>query len=163
VKSREIPNVELRPITGADLPILRLFLLHAIHREPAEPFPSLGILERPDLRRYFDQWMRQGDLGVKALVAEMPVGAAWLRRWTPECHGYGWIREDVPELSMAVLPQWRGCVIGSRLLAELVESWSGPISLSVSKSNPAERFYRRFGFNTVAEDGATLTMLRNPA
>lgn len=156
-------RVDLRPIDGSDLPLLRKFLLHAIHREPGEPFPSTRLLRNPELRRYVEGWMREGDYGVKALAAERPVGAAWLRRWAASDRGYGWIRDDVPELSMAVLPDWRGRGIGTQLLSAIVEATPGPISLSVAKLNPATRLYRRCGFAVADDDGTTLTMLREPA
>src|SRR5262245_61504378 len=51
---------------------------------------------------YLAGWPRQGDYG---LVAEQdePVGAAWYRTYTEANHGYGFVAEDVPELSIAVI------------------------------------------------------------
>jgi len=125
-----------------------------------EPPVSEEILEKPEIRRYFQEWGRSGDVGVKGLDGDLRIGAAWLRTWSSEDRGYGWIDDSIPELSMAVRPPYRGLGIGTRLLERLFISAPGPVSLSVTKSNPAVRLYGRFGFEAVADDGETLTMLR---
>src|SRR5687768_448761 len=100
------------------------------------------------------------------LVAEQagPVGAAWYRTYTEASHGHGFIAEDVPELSMAVLASHRGAGIGRRLLRELVEASVAQghpaISLSVAEENPARALYESLGFEPVSKRGWTWTMIR---
>ena len=95
------------------------------------------------------------------------MGVAWLRRWTTQVRGFGFVDTATPELSMAVWPGHRGQGIGTRLLtlvlAAAVEHHSA-VSLSVSLENPALRLYRRLGFVTArqAKDGS-LTMVKNVA
>jgi len=62
-----------------------------------------------------------GDYG---LVAEQdgPVSAAWYRTYTVANHGYGFVAEDVPELSIAVIASRRHEGIGRRLLVDLIEA-----------------------------------------
>lgn len=77
--------------------------------------------------------------------------------------GYGYVDDATPELSIALLPAYRGRGIGSQLLARLLEQAQGccpGVSLSVSAGNPARRLYERFGFEIVAERGSSLTMLK---
>ena len=72
--------------------------------------------------------------------------------------------EQTPELSIAVLPQFRGQGLGTRLLEALTEAARGhyrAVSLSVSRGNPAERLYRRAGFELAAEGDSSITMLKN--
>lgn len=92
-----------------------------------------------------------------------PIGAAWLRLWSEQDHGYGFIDALTPELSVAVRPEARGGGIGTELLRWLLqradESYDR-VSLSVSVQNPAVRLYERLGFRSVAVDGASMTMLR---
>lgn len=89
------------------------------------------------------------------------VGAAWLRLLTGDERGYGWVDDATPELSMAVMPPWRGQGIGSRLLAALLDAAAeryDAVSLSVQADNSALRLYQRFGFEVVADGGTWYTM-----
>lgn len=155
-------RVKLRPLADADESLLKSMLYHAIHVPEVEAPPSPEIVEGQPLRRYYEGWGREGDGGLVAEVEGIAVGAAWLRMLTGERRGYGWVADDVPELSIAVLPDFRRLGIGTRLLVGLLFSLPPGcrrVSLSVSKDNPAVRLYRRFGFETVADDGTTLTMV----
>jgi ribosomal protein S18 acetylase RimI-like enzyme len=78
--------------------------------------------------------------------------------------GYGYVDDDTPELSMAVLPDYRGLGIGRRLLAELLDEAAHryrAVSLSVATDNPARRLYERHGFVVLAFEGETATMIRH--
>jgi ribosomal protein S18 acetylase RimI-like enzyme len=91
------------------------------------------------------------------------VGAAWLRLLAGERRGYGHVDDDTPELSIAVLPDFRNQGIGSRLLdllmKDAVERFN-KISLSVTKENPARRLYKRFGFEETEEHENDVIMLK---
>lgn len=78
--------------------------------------------------------------------------------------GYGYINDDTPELSIAVLPEYRGQEIGTKLLTKLfsqVRNQYSAVSLSVSSDNPALRLYRSFDFEIVDRHNNSLTMKRN--
>jgi GNAT superfamily N-acetyltransferase len=65
---------------------------------------------------------------------------------------------------MAVLPEYRGQGVGTRLLGELLrlaDGRYGAVSLSVSAENPAVRLYRRWGFREAGNSGSSLTMVRS--
>ena len=113
----------------------------------------------------FGGWGREGDCGFLASDAEtsQPVGAVWLRLLVGKNQGYGYVNDDTPELSIAVLPEYRGQGIGTQLLTYLLSSVYGhsSISLSVSEDNPALRLYKRFGFVVVRKSTGSLTMKRN--
>ena len=103
------------------------------------------------------------DCGFLASNAEgQPVGAVWLRLLRNENKGYGYVDDDTPELSMAILPAHRGQGIGTQLLTHLFASTCGhtTVSLSVSANNPARRLYERFGFIVVGQSDDSLTMKR---
>ena len=64
---------------------------------------------------YLAGWPRRRDYG---LIAEQdePIGVAWYRTFTEVTHGHGFVAEDVPELSIAVITSRRtakGLVVGS--------------------------------------------------
>jgi ribosomal protein S18 acetylase RimI-like enzyme len=140
-------------------------LYEAIHVEPGESKPPRAGLESGPLAHYLLHWGRPGD---RALIAEArgrPVGAAWFRLLPAADRGYGYVADDIPEISVAILPEFRGTGIGTNLLHRLVaqaqqEGYRG-ISLSVDPRNRAFRLYERAGFQYVsADEGGSWTMLR---
>lgn len=154
----------LRPLTPDDEPFLWEMLYHAIYVPAGEAAPSREVVLEPELARYVGGWGRAGDCGVLATVEPLgtPVGAVWLRLLVGDDRGYGYVNDGTPELSIAVLPEYRGQGVGTRLLRELLASEAGqfPLSLSVSPDNPARRLYEQFGFTIVREDGDSLVMKR---
>jgi GNAT superfamily N-acetyltransferase len=77
--------------------------------------------------------------------------------------GYGYVGDNIPELGIAVLPEYRGCGIGSALLLRLVDvatSMYDAVSLSVSIDNPARRLYKRVGFEQIETPGNSVIMLK---
>ena len=66
-----------------------------------------------------------------------------------------------PELSVAVMPGYRGQGIGTRLLNALLDTASksyDAVSLSVQADNPALRLYQRLGFEVIEDGGTWFTM-----
>lgn len=151
----------IRPLTADDEPFLWEMLFQAIHVPDGHAPLSRDVLNLPELARYVQGWGRDGDCGFLAAVGE-PVGAVWLRLLVGEDRGFGYVADDTPELSIALLPEFRGRGIGTQLLGRLCAAPCGgaAMSLSVSADNPAVRLYRRFGFEVVGESGDSLTMVR---
>ena len=159
-----LSNVTFRVAEARDEPILRDMLYLAVFVPPGSLPPDHSVVAQPELARYVYRWGRRGDVGTIAIASGgQPIGAAWLRLWSDEDHGYGFIDALTPELSVAVRPEARGGGIGTQLLRLLLrradESYDR-ISLSVSVQNPAVRLYERLGFRSVAVGGASMTMLR---
>jgi ribosomal protein S18 acetylase RimI-like enzyme len=105
----------------------------------------------PNISRYFLTWGRRGDLGFVAeeKQSKLPVGAAWCRVFSEQNKGYGFISDAVPELSIAVLPEYRYTGIGTALIKELLNAIQDKfpaISLAVRSTNPALHLYERLGF-----------------
>jgi GNAT superfamily N-acetyltransferase len=156
-------TASIRPVEDGDEPALWEMLYHAIHVPPGSERPPRDVVRRPELARYVQDWGRDGDMGYLAVEAAtgQPAGAAWLRLLSGESKGYGYVDEATPELSIAVLPGFRGRGIGTLLLRRLLGMAAGrypAVSLSVSAGNPARRLYERLGFEPVAEDGGSVTM-----
>jgi ribosomal protein S18 acetylase RimI-like enzyme len=109
------------------------------------------VMALPQLRRYFVDFGRPGDVGVVAVTADgARLGAAWYRLFSAEEPGFGFIAADVPELAMGVVAEARGRGIGGALLDALLavarEQGFRALSLSVDRQNPARRLYERKGF-----------------
>ena len=132
---------------------------------PDKPTPTGDeVMADPRYAMYLTGWQRPGDFG---LVAEQdgPVGAAWYRTYTEAEHGYGFVAEDVPELSIAVIASRRNGGIGRRLLLELIDAslvqGFAALSLSVAENNPARRLYESTGFVPSQKHGHSWTMVRH--
>ena len=153
----------IRPITLVDEPFLWEMVYQAIYVPPGVTPPPRDILDHAELRRYVQGWGRPSDLGVLAVDREtsQPIGAAWLRLLTGDNKGYGYVDETTPELTIAVLPAYRGKGLGTALLSHLLTMAQGSypaVSLSVSPANPALRLYQRLGFAVVGACGTSLTL-----
>jgi ribosomal protein S18 acetylase RimI-like enzyme len=121
------------------------------------------VLAFPQNARYVVGWPRAGDFGVIAETAgDRRVGAAWWHYFSVDAPGYGFIAEDVPEVSIGVVAEHRGRGIGGRLLTELAaaarDAGLPALSLSVEAANPARRLYERHGYRTVGSKGGSETM-----
>jgi GNAT superfamily N-acetyltransferase len=156
----------------ADPAFLAEMLYEAVNWQDdgAEERPPLDeLLAQPELRRYVENWGRKGDVAIVALDRlDEPVGAAWYRLFESGAPGYGFVAEDVPEISIAVYPECRGQRVGSLLLGTLVSRARGDgyraMSLSVAAANPARRLYLRHGFEPAtvpdrADGDGSITMV----
>jgi GNAT superfamily N-acetyltransferase len=91
-------------------------------------------------------------VGCIAVRDRVSIGAAWLRLWLQEDKGFGYINDSIPELAMAVLPDFRGQGVGTRLLLETLDRAKElfpAVSLNVRRDSPVVRLYERVGFITV--------------
>lgn len=156
----------IRSIEIADEPFLWDLLYQALYVPPeAYPLPR-DIIFQPELAKYVQNWGLGEDTGLIAVLEESQklVGAAWLRVFKSSNPGYGYINDSTPELSISVLPKYRGQGIGTKLLTKLfsqVRNRYSAISLSVSSNNPALRLYRRFGFEIISQEDNSLTMKKD--
>lgn len=140
-------------------------LYQALYVPRGAPLFPRSIIERPEVKRYVAGWGRRGDEGMIAIDqnTETTFGAVWIRLFGSEDAGYGYFDDKTPELSMALLPEYRGQGFGTTLLDHFLRSINDryeAISLSVSCENPAVRLYRRLGFEVVDSHSESLIMLR---
>lgn len=155
----------LRDAAPSDVAFLRQMLHVAIYvHEGEEPVPE-SVVEEPELRRYVDGFgRRRGDLGVVALEREHPVGACWLRAFSLDAPGYGWIEGGVPELSVAVVEEARGRGLGTTLIEAVLQRAAAQgvarVSLSVDPRSRALHLYERLGFEAAGREGTSVTMVR---
>lgn len=151
----------IRPGSRHDARFLRDMLHHAYYwRERTVPQDPM----EGSVQRYVMNWGRRGDAAVIALDdVGSEVGAAWYRLFKESEPGYGFVDEQTPELSIAVVPSRRGKGFGVELLEALLaqarRDGFTQVSLSVEPDNPALRLYERHGFTKVGESGGSATMV----
>jgi GNAT superfamily N-acetyltransferase len=157
-----MPEIDLRPITPSDQTFLWEMLYQALYVPPGKPPFPRAILDEPDIACYVQDWGRPGDWGLLAYAEETRAGAIWLRQWTGVEKGYGYVSPLIPELSLALLPEYRNAGLGTRMLATVIATarlrFPG-LSLSVVEQSPARRLYERLGFRTVGKIMDFLVML----
>jgi GNAT superfamily N-acetyltransferase len=144
--------------SAGDVPFMRSMLAHA-YAWRVNAFEA----DIP-LSRYVDNWGRPGDLAVIAHETGNRVGAAWLRVFRANEPGYGFIDENTPELSIAVVPSRRRHGLGQELMDALLEAartaGHGAVSLSVEADSAAVGFYERNGFAQVREQDGGVVMVK---
>ncbi|GAB3059527.1 GNAT family N-acetyltransferase [Sediminivirga luteola] len=160
--------VTLRPLpadTGTEA-FLRPFLGLVVNWLDLRPALSEEAIATDDiLNGYVAGWGREGDLALGAWAAgdEELIGAAWLRLPTEDWHGHGYVARDIPELAMAVMPEYRGGGTGRRLLTALISmarmAGHPSLSVSVEDGNDAATLYASLGFTVVGRSGTADTLL----
>ena len=151
---------EIMPLKSEEIPLLEEFLYQAIFIPQGLAPLSRSILKEPDLEMYIKDFGKQPDDW--ALVAEVDdrlVGAVWIRIMKD----YSYYDDQTPSLSISFLPDFRGQGLGQQLMTAMLDLLKAKgylgVSLSVSKDNPAVRFYQRLGFVTVEEREDNYLML----
>ena len=143
---------EIRALKPEEILLLEEFLYLAIFIPQGLALLPRSILKEPELEMYIKDFGKQPDDW--ALVAEVDdrlVGAVWIRIMKD----YSYYDDQTPSLSISFLPDFRSQGLGQQLMMamlDLLKAKGYPsVSLSVSKDNPAARFYQRLGFVTVEE------------
>ncbi len=155
----------IRSLVSEDVPFLWEMLYQAIYVPADEPpFPRASV-NLPEFSRYVQDWEQPTDSGLIAVTQDgEDIGAAWLRLLTGSQRGHGYVDDATPELTMAIVPAWRGQGLGRRLLERMLDEAQTQFSavcLSVDPQNmPALKLYERLGFEVTGKNGTSLTMLR---
>jgi ribosomal protein S18 acetylase RimI-like enzyme len=162
-KSLQSTSIDIRLLTTEDEPFLWEMLYQALFIPPGHPPLPREVLQNPELSCYVQGWGKPGDEGFLAVDNGKPVGAVWIRLLTGDERGYGYIDDHTPELSIAILPEYRSKGIGGMLLETFLDEIKtryAAICLSVSTDNPAIRLYRRLGFDVVDAVSGSLKMVK---
>jgi GNAT superfamily N-acetyltransferase len=144
----------LRPVDRQDSRFLRDMLGHAYHWRMAQD-PDLPVF------RYVQNWGRRGDAGVIAFTGPNEYGAAWYRLFPESAPGFGFVDEETPELTIAVVPSHRGHGTGGELLEALLAQAraDGYSRISLSAEPGQTSFYEKHGFRELKREDGTVTMV----
>ncbi|WP_374010175.1 GNAT family N-acetyltransferase [Leifsonia sp. LS-T14] len=155
----------IRPAIGEDARVLADMLVEAANWNPVLARNRMTVLQDHEVNRYVAGWQRPSDFGCVAEDSHgVPVGASWARLFPANAPGHGFVAVGVPELTLAVYPQWRALGAGRALLRELAAAAASRgharLSLSVQHGNFAQRLYVSEAYVTVASREGADTMVR---
>ena len=153
-------GVLIRKLCTEEAGLLKDFLYEAIFiPEGVEP-PPRDIVERPELRVYYEYFGRGA--ADHCLVAEADghvVGAVWTRIMKD----YGHVDDETPSFAISLIPEYRGKGIGTRLMLNMLkllkEQGFKQASLAVQKENYAVQMYKNVGFEIADENDEEFIML----
>ena len=101
--------------------------------------------------------------GLKAILEAGKHYVVVARMFPADEPGYGFVDEQTPELTIAIVPSMRGRGLGRELLEALLvharEDGFERVSLSVEPDNDAIRLYEQHGFVKSGERAGALVML----
>ena len=161
-------ELTVRPARPDDGEFLAAMLLLAMNWDDTRNAVTIDDLRStPALAHYVEAWPRPGDAGVVATENAQPVGAAWVRLFSGDDPGFGYVDAMTPELSIAVVPEARRRGVGTALMHALekqaIEAGYRHISLSTERANRAHGWYRRLGYRVVHRHRHSDTMLKDLA
>ena len=143
----------IRKLCSGESGLLKDFLYQAIFIPEGAEAPARDIIERPELRIYYEDFGR--GFGDHCLVAESEgrvVGAVWTRIM----NDYGHVDDETPSFAISLIPEYRNKGIGTNLMREMLsllkECGYKQASLAVQKANYAVRMYKEVGFEIIDEN-----------
>ncbi len=156
--------INVREASAEDTETLWAACLEAANWNGDIRFTKDQLMNDPELSHYVQGWLRNGDFGVVAEARSGEgIGAAWCRTFPADDAGYGFVADDIPELSIGVVPGHRGRGAGTALMTALIDLGRSrgerAISLSVEDGNRARDLYERLGFVRVGRNGGSDTLL----
>ena len=145
--------MHIRALRDKEKELLKDFLYEAIFIPEGVEAPDRDIIEKPELRIYYEDFGK--DTADHCLVAEDEgevVGAVWTRIM----NDYGHIDDKTPSFAISLYREYRGRGIGTKLMQEMLNLLKKKgykrASLAVQKANYAVRMYKKVGFKTVDEN-----------
>ena len=150
----------IRKLSIEESDLLKDFLYEAIFIPEGVEAPARDIVERPELRIYYDDFgSRPGDQCFAAETEGNVVGAVWTRIM----NDYGHVDDETPSFAISLLPDFRNKGIGTRLMREMLsllkECGYKQASLAVQKANYAVRMYKEVGFEIIDENEEEFIMV----
>lgn len=145
--------MHIRALREKEKELLKDFLYEAIFIPEGVEAPDRDIIEKPELRIYYEDFGK--GTADHCLVAEdegKVIGAVWTRIM----NDYGHIDDKTPSFAISLYRECRGRGIGTKLMQEMLnllkEKGYKRASLAVQKANYAVRMYKKVGFEIVDEN-----------
>ena len=153
-------GIVIRKLQPEEVELLKDFLYEVIFIPEGVSLPARDIVERPELRLYYEGFGNApADYCLAAETDGHVVGAVWTRFM----NDYGHVDDETPSFAISLLPEYRRQGIGTRMmrgmLALLKEQGYRQASLAVQKANYAVRMYKNVGFEITNENDEEYIMV----
>ena len=109
-------QIHVRNLFKDESAFLREMTYQSVFVPEGEPPAPKDIVDQPLLLIYYEEWGRIGDHCLVAEYKGNKIGAVWCRLYNENNKGFGFVSEDIPELSIAVCRHYRNKGIGTMLL-----------------------------------------------
>lgn len=143
-------TVSFRQLTPDDTELHRELIYVALWDHPDDPRRPRSVLDSAVVRAYYEDWGQKDDIGILAFQDDKPAGFIQLRFKECVTEQYA----DLPELVIAVFPEFHRQGIAGKLFGELLalaESRYAGIRLGVNPRNDAAiSLYKKLGFSFYA-------------
>jgi ribosomal protein S18 acetylase RimI-like enzyme len=155
----------IREIHQSEIPLLKDFTYEAIYQRDENNPVSRDILNRPELKVFYEKFGKPDDLCFIAEVDKKIVGAVWTRILSGPTKGFGNIDDETPEFAISLCKEYRGKGIGTALMKSMLDLLKQrgykQTSLSVQKDNYAIKMYQAIGFCIIKETEEEYLMIHN--
>lgn len=151
---KDVPEVWIRSLDKKEYSIIKEFLYHAIYVPEGSKKPNKSIVDKKELLKYYEDFVRKDDYTMAAVINNRVIGLAWCRQFNETDKSYGFYKDDFVELNILILPDFRKQGLGKVLMEQLIyllkNNNVNGISLSVTNGNYAQQLYKNIGFKPIA-------------
>lgn len=139
-------NITFKDIDSSDIDLHKDLIYIALWDHPDEPRRPRSVLDDPKVKAYYEDWGQSGDIGIFAMLDDKVMGfiQSRFKESVTEKHA------DLPEIAIAIFPEFHGCGVASTLFKELirrVEPIASGLRLGVNPRNEiATKLYEKFDF-----------------
>ena len=152
--------MKIRELKNGEEGILKDFLYEAIFIPEGVKPPDRSIIERPELRIYYEDFGKgSADCCLLAEDEGKVIGAVWTRIM----NDYGHVDDDTPSFAISMYKEYRGQGMGTKLMLKMLELLKAKgykrASLAVQKANYAVKMYEKVGFVTVDQNQEEFIMV----
>lgn len=155
-------EVFIRPLRTSNVDFLKEMVFLSLYKESG--LFDRDVLEHKDIAKYYRGWDSKKEVGFIARYDNKDIGAIWCRKFPFFDQGFGYVEDDIPEMGLAVYPEYRGRGLGQILMNHLFNrlrhNGDKAVSISVHTNNPARRAYLRNNFVPVRREGDEIVMLK---
>ena len=146
---------QIRPIKSGENALLSDFLYEAIFQRDGDKRIPKSILKQAEMKVYIEDFGKEDDCCLVAVVNDKPIGAVWTRILCGKVKGFGNIDGKTPEFAISLYKEYRGKGIGTQLMFEMLsvmkEKGYRQTALADQKDNYAVKMYQKVGFTIVDE------------
>ena len=152
--------MKIRELRSDENDLLKDFLYEAIFIPEGTDPPERSIIERPELKLYYEDFgSGEADYCLVAEADGKVIGAVWTRIM----NDYGHVDDETPSFAISLYKEYRGLGIGTelmrRMLQLLKEKGYKRASLAVQKANYAVWMYEKLSFITTDQNDEEFIMV----